>query len=87
MTVAVISPDEERREAATNALGECRGVQIREFISYPPGIENVSRMLGNNFDVVIVDLDSDPEYAVDLVQSICAYGHGDGDRLFVASRS
>jgi pilus assembly protein CpaE len=74
MTVAVISPDERRREAATNALGECRGVQIREFISYPPGIENVSRMLGNNFNVVVVDLDSDANYAVDLVQSICAVG-------------
>jgi pilus assembly protein CpaE len=75
ITVAVISPDEARREAAISALGKCRGVQIREFISYPPGIENVSRMLGNNFEVVIVDLDSDPEYAVDLVQSICTHGH------------
>jgi pilus assembly protein CpaE len=75
ITVAVISPDEGRREAAINALGECRGVQIREFISYPPGIENVSRMLGTNFEVVLVDLDSDPEYAVDLVQSICSHGH------------
>jgi pilus assembly protein CpaE len=74
MTVAVISPNEARREAAINALGECRGVQIREFISYPPGIENVARMLGNNFDVVVVDLDSDPEYAVDLVRSICSVG-------------
>jgi pilus assembly protein CpaE len=74
MTVAVISPDEARRDAAINALGECRGVQIREFISYPPGIENVSRMLGNNFNVVVVDLDSDPEYAIDLVQSICSVG-------------
>ncbi|MGA9071332.1 MAG: AAA family ATPase, partial [Terracidiphilus sp.] len=74
LTVAVISPDEQRREAATNALGECRGVQIREFISYPPGIENVSRMLGNNFNVVVVDLDSDANYAVDLVQSICSVG-------------
>jgi pilus assembly protein CpaE len=73
--VAVISPDEARREAAINALGECQGVQIREFISYPPGIENVSRMLGTNFDVVIVDLDSDPEYAIDLVESISTQGH------------
>jgi pilus assembly protein CpaE len=74
-SVAVISPDEKRRQAAINALGECGGVQIREFISYPPGIENVSRSLGNNFDVVIVDLDSNPEYAVELVQSISLRGH------------
>ncbi len=73
-TVAVISPNEVRREAAIKALGECSGVQIREFISYPPDIDNVSRMLGKNFDVVIVDLDSDVNYAVDLVQSICTHG-------------
>jgi len=32
-------------------------------------------MLGTNFDVVIVDLDSDPEYAIDLVESISTQGH------------
>ena len=74
MTVAMISPDEPSRNAASSALGECPGVQIREFISYPPGIENVSRMLGNNFDVVLIDLDSDPEYALDLVESISVNG-------------
>jgi len=31
-------------------------------------------MLGHNFDVVLVDLDSNPEYALDLVESICAHG-------------
>jgi pilus assembly protein CpaE len=31
-------------------------------------------MLGQNFDVVLVDLDSDPEYALDLVDSICTRG-------------
>lgn len=31
-------------------------------------------MLEQNYDVVIVDLDSDPDYAFDLVESICANG-------------
>jgi pilus assembly protein CpaE len=73
MSIAVISPDEYRRSAATNVLGECHRGQIREFISYPPDIDDVSRMLGHNFDVVIVDLDSDPEYALHLVEGICAH--------------
>jgi pilus assembly protein CpaE len=73
LSIAVISPDDARRSAAVSALGECQGGQIREFISYPPGIGDVSRMLENNFDVVLVDLDSDPEYALDLVESICAH--------------
>ena len=74
LSIAVISPDEQRRNAATSALGECQSGPIREFISYPPGVNDVSRMLGNTFDVVLVDLDSDPEYALDLVESICVHG-------------
>ena len=74
MTVAVISPNEQRRNAATIALGECPGVQIREFISFPPDIENVSRMLGANYDVVLIDLDSNPEYALELLEGICLHG-------------
>jgi pilus assembly protein CpaE len=74
LSIAVISPDDQRRDAAIRALDECQGGQIREFISYPPGLADVSLMLGKNFDVVIVDLDSDPEYALDLVESICANG-------------
>ena len=74
MTVAVISPDEQRRNAATVALGECPGIQIREFISFPPNIENVSRMLGADYDVVLIDLDSNPEYALELLEGICLLG-------------
>jgi len=74
LSIAVISPDELRRSAATNALGECQNGTIREFISYPPALNDVSRMLGNNFDVVLIDLDSDPKYALDLVKSICSNG-------------
>jgi pilus assembly protein CpaE len=74
MTVAVISPDEQRRNTVTIALGECPGIQIREFISYPPDIENVSRTLGANYDVVLIDLDSNPEYAIELLEGICLHG-------------
>jgi pilus assembly protein CpaE len=74
LSIAVISPDERRRTSAINALGECMSGPIREFISYPPSLSDVSRMLGSNFDVVIIDLDSDPEYALDLVEAICVQG-------------
>jgi pilus assembly protein CpaE len=74
LSIAVISPDEKRRNAATSALGECQNGPIREFISYPPNLSDVSRTLGNNFDVILVDLESDPEYALDLVESISTRG-------------
>ncbi|MGA3162478.1 MAG: AAA family ATPase [Terracidiphilus sp.] len=74
LSIAVISPDEHRRNAAISALGECQNGPIREYISYPPNLSDVSLMMGNNFDVILVDLDSDPEYALDLVESISTCG-------------
>jgi pilus assembly protein CpaE len=68
--IAVISPDEQRRNAALSALGECQTGQIQEFLSYPPDLRDVAQFLGNNFDVVIVDVDSNPDYALDLVENI-----------------
>ena len=74
LSIAVISPDDQRRKAAMGALGECQTGQIREFKSYPPDLNDLPGMLGNDFDVVLVDLDSDPESAFDLVESICTNG-------------
>lgn len=74
LSIAVISPDHLRRYAATSALGECRNGPVREFTSYPPNLDDVQQTLNDNFDVVIVDLDSDPEYALRLVESISVHG-------------
>ena len=37
-------------------------------------MDDVPKMLEENYDAVIVELDSDPEYALDLVESIGANG-------------
>ena len=74
LSVAVISPDQLRRYSATTALGECQTGPIREFTSYPPNLDDVPRTMNHNFDIVIVELDSDPEYALRLVESICVHG-------------
>jgi pilus assembly protein CpaE len=74
LSLAVISPNEHRRNAALNALAGCQNGRVREFIAYPQDLNEVPGMLQQNFDVVIIDLDSEPEYALDLVESICANG-------------
>jgi len=74
LSVAVISPDTERRNAVTAALAECQRGPMREFTSYPPNLEDVPQMLTRDFDVVMVDLDSDPAYALELVKNICLNG-------------
>jgi pilus assembly protein CpaE len=74
LSIAVISPNEHRRSAAIHALGICHSGPIREYISYPPNLEDVPRTLNRDFDVIMVDLDSDPEYALNLVKSISING-------------
>ncbi len=74
LSIALIGPDEDRRRAAASALAGCQGGEIREFSTYPPSLDDVPRLLENNYDVIIIDLDSHPEYALELVESICANG-------------
>jgi Flp pilus assembly CpaE family ATPase len=74
LSIALIGPDEERRKAASTALAGCQGGEIREFSSYPPSLDDVPRLLEQHYDVIIIDLDSHPEYALELVESICANG-------------
>jgi Flp pilus assembly CpaE family ATPase len=74
LSIALIGPDEERRKAATTALAGCQGAEIREFPTYPPSLDDVPKLLEQHFDVIIIDLDARPEYALELVESICAKG-------------
>jgi len=74
LSVAIVSPSEHHRNAAINGLDRYPDVRIREYITYPPGNEAVAGLLKQQFSVVIVDLDSDPEYALELVHNICIDG-------------
>ena len=74
LSIALIGPDEERRHAANSILVQTQGVQVREFSAYPPDLDQVPWLLDQNHDVVIMDLDSNQEYALELVESICARG-------------
>jgi len=49
------------------------GVAIREFSSYPPNdIDDLSKFLGSDYDLIIIELDTDPELALNLVRTICS---------------
>jgi pilus assembly protein CpaE len=74
LSVALIGPNQDRRAAAMMALTKCGGNEVCQFASYPPALEDVPKMLEENYDAVIVELDSDPEYALDLVESIGTNG-------------
>lgn len=51
------------------------GVNIREFASYPPNdLDDVPKALGRDYDLVIIELDTDPILALGMVKSICGLG-------------
>jgi pilus assembly protein CpaE len=70
LSVALIGPQEQRRKAVASALAGSQAGVTREFTSYP-GFDDVARLLQPGYDVIIVELDSDPEQALDLVEHIC----------------
>jgi len=81
LSVALIGPDAERRSAMGKALAETRRAVVREFDSYPPGLDHLQRLLAS-FDVIMVDLDSDQDVALELVEKASA---GDAATIMVYS--
>ncbi len=74
LSIALIGPDDGKRGAAVVALRSAGYSEVSEFASYPPGLDDISTMLKEKYDVVIIDLDSNPEYALDLLESIGGNG-------------
>jgi pilus assembly protein CpaE len=74
LAIALVGPNDERRAAAMRAMAGTSGHDIREFSKYPASLDEVPRVLEHHYDVVIMDLDADPEYALELVESVCANG-------------
>ena len=70
LKVALIGPDERRRKEVARALAGTHAGVIREYGSYPD-LANVMQLLAEKFDILIVDVDSAEECALDLVESIC----------------
>jgi pilus assembly protein CpaE len=70
LSVALIGAEERRRNAVAKALAGAQASVTREFSSYPE-LDDVPRLLDADYDVIIVELDSNPEHALDLVENIC----------------
>jgi pilus assembly protein CpaE len=68
LTVALVGPDERRRLAVAQALAQHQEVRFKEFGSYPPRLESLPQALLTQYQVIIVDVDCDPEYAFRFVE-------------------
>ena len=74
LSIAVISPSEESRQEAVQAMSGCTGAYVSEFSSYSLGTGDLPSTLDEDNDVILIDLDGDAEFALELVESICANG-------------
>ncbi len=72
LSIALIGPDVVRRNAAANVLSECKQGKIREYSAYPISLSDVPPLLEQRHDVIILDLDGNQGYALELVECICA---------------
>lgn len=70
LTVALIGPEETPRRTMADALAASNAGITKEFASYPT-LDEVPRLLDRDYDVIIVELDSNPEHALELVENIC----------------
>lgn len=75
LSIAVIGPDESLRAPLLGAISECRAGGVHNFHSYPPRVQDVNNLLELKCNVVMIELDSDPDYAVEIVRAVCAGSH------------
>jgi len=75
LSVALIGPADTRRRPIAAALAGVPGSTVKEFAHYPE-IDDVPKLVEADYDVILMELDSDPEYALELVESICATSSG-----------
>ncbi|MGA2849996.1 MAG: AAA family ATPase [Terracidiphilus sp.] len=73
LSIVLIGPDAGRRREIARALEAVGGVNTKEILAYPASLDELPRLLLPQPDVVIVDLDADPEYTLELVESISSF--------------
>jgi hypothetical protein len=76
MKVALIGPNEMHRKIVAKALAGSEARLVREFVDYPASMSDLPQILEQNYDVIMIDVDSDQSYALKLVASISAMTSG-----------
>jgi pilus assembly protein CpaE len=75
LSLLLIGPDEQRRGIITKAMSGQRANVARELPDYPD-VDDVASIIDAGHDAVIIDLDPDPERALDVVENICEANSG-----------
>ncbi|HEX5235156.1 MAG TPA: AAA family ATPase [Silvibacterium sp.] len=73
LSVALIGPEESRRRDLALAIAGPQATVAKEFRAYPE-LDDVPSLIEAGFSAIIIDLDSNPEQALDLIEHICGHG-------------
>jgi len=73
LSIVVIGPDKLARETLAQAFGAYPMMDCPKVAAYPSSLDELSTLIDKR-DVVIIDLDSDPEFALELVEKISFLG-------------
>ncbi len=71
LSLLVIAPQEERRRTMVKALAGPQANIARELSRYPH-LDELAEILEGDYDVVVIDLDPNPELALDVVENLCS---------------
>ncbi len=74
MNVALIGPNDAHRQIVARALASSQGRKVHEFIDYPDELNDLPRIAEQNFDVVLVDVDTDESYALQIIEKFAEIG-------------
>lgn len=74
LSIAVIGPGDDLRGLIMGSLAQCHHGEVQEFPSYPPTLDDIPHLLSQKYDCILIELDSDPEYALKVIQTVCADG-------------
>lgn len=69
LTVALIGPEEARRRDLAVAITGPQATVSKEFREYP-SLDDVPQLVEAGYNIIIIELDSNPEQALDLVEHI-----------------
>jgi pilus assembly protein CpaE len=73
LSIVLIGPDKPPRETVAKAFGAYPLMDAPKVSPYPPSLDELTTLIDQR-DVVIIDLDSDPEVALELVENISVIG-------------
>lgn len=74
VSIALIGPNDAHRKTVARGLASAPGRKVHEFIDYPGNLNDLPGMVEQNFDVVLVDVDTDQSYALQIIEKLSSLG-------------